>query len=119
MVTETNRTDAIAPGGQGGATEGRARTSRAARPRPRPRFDKEHATLWILTVVLGLGLGAVVRIVQRGGPVGAAVQASRGGAVGTPAPGTGSVGAPLSSPNQRVLVLPQRGYSARGATRMS
>ena len=88
------------------------------RTQRKPAFDKEHATLWLLTVTLGLGAGALFRFVERSHTTPPtsqlAVQQSY------PPAGYGS-GQSASNPylNQRVTVLPQRTYGARGTTRMS
>jgi hypothetical protein len=93
----------------GGSTSKRSR---------RPVFDKEHATLWLLTLSLGLGLGAVVRLVERPNPTSATAQVGQFAAQQAPSPGYGSAGS-VPYQNQRVTVLPQRSFSARGTTRMS
>lgn len=102
------------------STRGPTRSNAAGRrrrsgPPRRPVFDKDQATLFLLTVTLGLGLGAVVRVVQRAqqAPTSAATQLT---AQRSPTTGYGSYG---SAGNQRAYVLPQRTFGARGTTRMS
>jgi len=105
----------------GGDAGSAARDGTARRP-PRTRkpvFDKEHATLWLLTLSLGLGLGAVVRVVGSGNPTAAGVPTSQLAVQRAQAPGYGTAGSSAPNSNQRVLVLPQRSYRARGTTRMS
>lgn len=103
------------------ATRAPQGASRPSRPQARrkPVFDKEHATLWLLTLSLGLGVGAVFRIAERSGT---ATAPGSQLAVQQPAqlPGFGSAqSATGTAVNQRVAVLPQRVYGARGTTRMS
>ena len=107
--------------GEGSAKRAPQRPDKAGKRstmRRKPVFDKEHATLWLLTVTLGLGVGAAFRFVERSqaaAPSGQLVaqQSSQ-------LPGYGSAQS-ATNPylNQRVAVLPQRTYGARGRTRMS
>ncbi len=91
-------------------------------PRPKrrrkPVFDKEHATLWLLTLSLGLGVGAVVRLVEGSNQTPATAPAGQLTVQPAPAPAYGSSGS-VPYQNQRVTVLPQRGFTSRGTTRMS
>lgn len=91
------------------------RTASAERPRPaRQGFDKERATLLLLTVTLGLGVGAAARFLQR-------ADQSRTTASGSPPGGLARAqtnsGVPFQ--NQRVVVLPQRSFIGRATSRMS
>lgn len=88
-------------------------SGRTAHRRQRTPFQKDHATLWLLTVALGLGLGAGVRFVER------AVQA-RTAAV-TPSFAATQAQRSTASPyqSQRVAVLPGQVYSPRATSRMS
>ena len=91
-----------------------------ARRRPRRSvFDKDQATLLLLTVTLGLGLGAVIRIVQRSDQ--ASASASQRTALQQTVPQTGTIygGTSYGTTSQPAYVLPQRTYGARGTTRMS
>ncbi len=117
MASNTNRTPR--PGGG----EAAGRDGRAAPPRPpRPRknvFDKEHATLWLLTLSLGLGVGAVIRVAQTNTATAAAAPSNSLTTQQAQLPGYGATGSSAYNTNQRVTVLPQRSFRARGTTRMS
>lgn len=85
--------------------------------RKKPAFNKDHATLWLLTLSLGFGVGAVLRIVQT-----STVRASASSQLAVQRaqlPSQGSSNAAASFPGQRVTVLPQRTFRAYGTTRMS
>lgn len=84
------------------------------RPARRPTFGKDGATLWLLTIALGLGIGAAARFVQRAEPS----QAS-GTGVATLGGATAQSSQPLPFESQRVAVLPQQSYRSRAVTRMS
>lgn len=90
----------------------RARTSPGHRPRK--RFQKDRATLWLLTVALGLGLGAAARFVQR-------ADHARATAASAPAVDAAQARryAPTPYQSQRVAVLPGRSYPSRATSRMS
>lgn len=106
MPTKTNDPRPTA-GGRRGAPEP------ARRRPPRPGFHKEHATLWLLTVTLGLGLGAAARFAQRADQANTAAGAAPGGVTRS------QFGTSIPYQNQRVVVLPQRGFSGRATSRMS
>jgi hypothetical protein len=73
-----------------------------------------------LTLSLGLGFGAVLRVVESGNPTAAAASTSRLAVQRTQVPAYGTAGTISgSTQNQRVMVLPQRTFSARATTRMS
>ena len=83
----------------------------------RPSFDKAQATLWLLTLTLGLGVGTGARV------LGAARDASAGTAsaqanVATLQPSARAL-FPTPSASSRVVLLPQRVYSARARSRAS
>lgn len=112
MATNTNDPrggERRRPQHAGGTSAGRAR------PAPRKGFQKERATLWLLTLTLGLGLGTALRFVQR------ADQARAAGAAAPVAGGQAVSNASVPYQNQRVAVLPQPGYGyrARATSRMS
>lgn len=86
---------------------------RNARHPRRQGFHKERATLWLLTVTLGLGLGTATRLLLRADQ---ALPAQAGRVPPQSAPSQDG-GVPFQ--NQRVVVLPQRSYGARATTRMS
>jgi hypothetical protein len=123
MATNTNNAPRQRDG-EGPATVGSH--ARVARPEPRPSrkrkppFDKERATLWLLTLSLGLGFGAVLRVVESGNPTAAAASNSQLAVQRTQVAGYGTAGT-IAAPtqNQGVMVLPQRTFSARATTRMS
>jgi len=110
MATNTNESRAI----DGDRQRARDRGQPARRNPPRPGFHKERATLWLLTVTLGLGLGAAVRFVQR-------ADQARTAAAGAPSSASTRFQANTSVPyqNQRVAVLPQRSFIGRATSRMS
>lgn len=83
---------------------------------PKATFNKEYATLWLLTLTLGLGLGAVVRVAQRSQQASATGQASQLTTQSSVTPTYGTAGGYSS---QRVMVFPQQSFGARGTTRMS
>lgn len=84
------------------------------RPAPRSGFNKDRATLWLLTLTLGLGMGAGVRFLQRADQAQAAsASAPRFSATQPQA----NAGTPFQ--NQRVTVLPQRSFRPRATSRMS
>lgn len=123
MATNTNN-DPRQCAGEGPAAAGYG--ARVARPEPRPPrkrkppFDKERATLWLLTLSLGLGFGAVLRVVESGNPTAAAASTSQLAVQRTQVAGYGAAGTNAApAQNQRVMVLPQRTFSARATTRMS
>lgn len=94
--------------------ERRGAVNARKRPTARGGFHKERATLWLLTVTLGLGLGAAARFVQRADRA----QAARAGASGV---GSTQAQANASVPfqSQSVTMLPQQTYRPRATTRMS
>lgn len=110
MATNTNEPRPT----DGDRRRARDRGQAARRKPPRPGFHKEAATLWLLTVTLGLGLGAAARFAQR-------ADQARTAAAGAPPPGSTRFQANSSLPyqNQRVAVLPQRSFSGRATSRMS
>lgn len=118
MATNTNSKQRPRDAGDaaGAPPHGAGRRSPRAR---KPAFDKEHATLWLLTLSLGLGLGALVRVAASGNPTAVSAPANQLAVQRTQAPAYGTAGSSTVNSNQRVLVLPQRSYRARGTTRMS
>ena len=117
MATNTNR--ASRPGaGEAAGRGGRAAPLRPPRPR-KSVFDKEHATLWLLTLSLGLGGGAVIRVAQTNSATAAAAPSTPLATQQAQLPGYGATGSSTYNTNQRVMVLPQRSFQARGTTRMS
>jgi len=117
MATNTNRTPRTG-GGEAAGTAGRAAAQRPPRTR-KSVFDKEHATLWLLTLSLGLGLGAVVRVAETNTATAAAAPSNPLAAQQAQVPGYGAAGSSTYNTNQRVTVLPQRSFRARATTRMS
>jgi hypothetical protein len=101
-----------------GAAPRSAKVGQRPTTRRKPVFDKEHATLWLLTVTLGLGVGAVFRFVERSQAAAPSRQLAVEQSSQLPAYGSAQ-NATNPYLNQRVTVLPQRTYSARGRTRMS
>lgn len=95
----------------------RTEGQRATRRR-KPKFDKEHATLWLLTLSLGFGVGAVIRLAEGSNQTAATAPPGQLAVQQAPAPAYGSPGS-VPYQNQRVTVLPQRGFTARATTRMS
>lgn len=100
------------PSGQRPAAE------RPTTRRRKPAFSKEHATLWLLTLSLGLGVGAVVRLVEGSNQTAAAGRVAQLAAQQAPSPTYASPGT-VPYQSQRVTLLPQRSFGARGTTRMS
>ena len=119
MATNTNSTESQRSNGARNANATQHGAGRRPTRARKPVFDKEHATLWLLTVSLGLGLGAVVRFVETGNPSAASAPTNQLAVQRTQVPGYGNAGSSTVNSNQRVLVLPQRSFRARGATRMS
>jgi hypothetical protein len=117
MATSTNRTPRP-DGGEVGGRDGRTAPPRSPRPRKNV-FDKEHATLWLLTLSLGLGAGAVIRVAQTNTATAAAAPLAPLATQQAQLPGYGATGSSTYNTNQRVMVLPQRTFQARGTTRMS
>lgn len=85
------------------------------RPGTRRGFQKEKATLWLLSIALGLGLGTAGRFLHRADQTRASV-ASAASAVGT-SQAQASSGIPYQ--NERVTVLPQPSYRPLATSRMS
>lgn len=103
----TTRNDA-----QGSPRTGDAEPARR-RPTPaRKGFDKDRATLWLLTVTLGLGLGTATRFIHRG-------EVTAGGGTASASQQQVRSGPSPAFQSQRVLILPQQSYRARATTRMS
>jgi len=75
--------------------------------------------LWLLTLSLGLGGGAVIRVAQTNSATAAAAPSTPLATQQAQLPGYGATGSSTYNTNQRVMVLPQRSFQARGTTRMS
>ncbi|MEJ2667194.1 MAG: hypothetical protein P8Z81_08880 [Deinococcales bacterium] len=90
-------------------------TTADKRPTARKGFQKERATLWLLSIALGLGLGTAGRFLHR------ADQARASAASVAPLAGGSQAQTSSSVPyqNQRVTVLPQPSYRPLATSRMS
>lgn len=95
------------------AAGGRRRTAGRSR---KPVFDKDHATLWLLTLSLGFGIGAVLRVAQTSG---ANATGSQLAVQRAQLPSQSGSSAAATFPSRGVTVLPQRTYRTYGTTRMS
>jgi hypothetical protein len=84
-----------------------------------PAFDKGQATLWLLTLALGLGFGASVRVLKGAQAAPRAATTLAGAATPTARSAFGAASPRPDASVGRVVLLPQRTYRSRARTRAS